>query len=197
MAARPRARRCGVVGPDLGREGRHERARRPRRTLDQGRVAHLAEQIARSPAPAARGPGQLRGRRGRDRPARSARAGPTTCRQLQAAAAIGQSFLIRAYDECFRRHGRHAAQILLTHDDFDSRPRYLNVRNTLTALFDWDAVPVINENDTISVDEIKFGDNDRLAAMVDEPAASPVLVILSVVDGLYGHRPGFGRRRAS
>ena len=87
-------------------------------------------------------------------------------------------------------HGRHAAQLLLTHEDFDSRPRYLNVRNTLTALFDYDAVPVINENDTISVDEIKFGDNDRLAAMVTNLLRAPLLVILSVVDGLYRSDPG-------
>jgi glutamate 5-kinase len=81
---------------------------------------------------------------------------------------------------------------LLTHEDFDSRPRYLNMRNTLTALFEWDAVPVINENDTISVDEIKFGDNDLLAAMVTNLLRAPLLVILSVVDGLYRTDPGSG-----
>ena len=117
---------------------------------------------------------------------------PDNLRQLQAAAAVGQAYLIRAYDEGLRRHGRHAAQLLLTHEDFDSRPRYLNMRNTLTALFEWDAVPVINENDTISVDEIKFGDNDRLAAMVTNLLQAPLLVILSVVDGLYRTDPGSG-----
>jgi glutamate 5-kinase len=117
---------------------------------------------------------------------------PENLRELQAAAAIGQAYLIRAYDEGFRRHGRHAAQLLLTHEDFDSRPRYLNMRNTLTALFEWDAVPVINENDTISVDEIKLGDNDRLAAMVTNLLRAPLLVILSVVDGLYRSDPGTG-----
>jgi glutamate 5-kinase len=115
---------------------------------------------------------------------------PDNLRELQAAAAIGQAYLIRAYDEGFRRHGRHAAQLLLTHEDFDSRPRYLNMRNTLNALFDFNAVPVINENDTISVDEIKFGDNDRLAAMVTNLLRAPLLVILSVVDGLYRSDPG-------
>ena len=115
---------------------------------------------------------------------------PDNLRQLQAAAAIGQAYLIRAYDEGFRRHGRHAAQLLLTHEDFDSRPRYLNMRNTLAALFEYDAVPVINENDTISVDEIKFGDNDKLAAMVANLLQAPLLVILSVVDGLYRADPG-------
>jgi glutamate 5-kinase len=119
---------------------------------------------------------------------------PDNLRQLQAAAAIGQSYLIRAYDECLRRHGRHAAQLLLTHEDFDSRPRYLNMRNTLHALFEWNAVPIINENDTISVDEIKFGDNDRLAAMVTNLLQAPLLVILSVVDGLFGADPAKGGR---
>ena len=114
---------------------------------------------------------------------------PDNLRQLQAAAAVGQSYLIRAYDEGLRRHGRHAAQLLLTHEDFDSRPRYLNMRNTLNALFEWNAVPIINENDTISVDEIKFGDNDRLAAMVTNLLQAPLLVILSVVDGLYRTDP--------
>ncbi len=98
--------------------------------------------------------------------------------------------MIRAYDEGLRRHRRHAAQLLLTHEDFDSRPRYLNMRNTLHALFECDAVPIINENDTISVDEIKFGDNDRLAAMVTNLLQAPLLVILSVVDGLYRTEPG-------
>ena len=115
---------------------------------------------------------------------------PDNLRQLQAAAAVGQAYLIRAYDEGLRRHRRHAAQLLLTHEDFDSRPRYLNMRNTLHALFECDAVPVINENDTISVDEIKFGDNDRLAAMVTNLLQAPLLVILSVVDGLYRGEPG-------
>ena len=84
-----------------------------------------------------------------------------------------RSVLIRAYDEGLKRHERHAAQLLLTHEDFDSRPRYLNMRNTLNALFECDAVPIINENDTISVDEIKFGDNDRLAAMVTNLIQAP------------------------
>ena len=122
---------------------------------------------------------------------------PDNLRELQAAAAIGQALLIRAYDEGLRRHGIHAAQILLTHEDFDDRQRYLNTRNTLTALFDWNAVPIINENDTISVDEIRFGDNDRLAAMVTNLLRAPLLVILSVVDGLYAtdpHRAGSANR---
>jgi glutamate 5-kinase len=158
--------------------------------LDPARIGHLAEQISAimdtgrkvalvSSGAVGAGVGQLGLARR-----------PDNLRQLQAAAAIGQSYLIRAYDECLRRHGRHAAQLLLTHEDFDSRLRYLNMRNTLTALFEYDAVPIINENDTISVDEIKFGDNDRLAAMVTNLLQAPLLVILSVVEGLYRTDPG-------
>jgi glutamate 5-kinase len=161
----------------------------PDGTLDPARIGHLAEQICAvmdrgckvalvSSGAVGAGMGQLGWKRR-----------PDNLPQLQAAAAVGQSYLIRAYDEGFRRHGRHAAQLLLTHEDFDSRPRYLNMRNTLHALFECDAVPVINENDTISVDEIKFGDNDRLAAMVTNLLQAPLLVILSVVDGLYRTAP--------
>ncbi len=157
----------------------------PNGTLDHDRVDSLAEQICAVAATGRRvalvssgavgaGVGQLA------LPGR-----PESLPQIQAAAAIGQAFLIRAYDEGFRHHGRHAAQILLTHEDFDHRQRYLNVRNTLAALFDYRAVPIINEHDTISVDEIRFGDNDRLAAMVANLLQAPLLVILSVVDGLY------------
>jgi glutamate 5-kinase len=160
--------------------------------LDPARIDHLAEQVCAvldsgrkvalvSSGAVGAGIGQLGLHRR-----------PDNLRQLQAAAAIGQAYLIRAYDEGLRRHGRHAAQLLLTHEDFDSRPRYLNMRNTLTALFEWDAVPIINENDTISVDEIKFGDNDRLAAMVTNLLRAPLLVVLSVVDGLYRTDPGSG-----
>ena len=142
-------------------------------TLDPARIHHLAEQISTvmdtgrkialvSSGAVGAGMGQL----GLDRR-------PDNLRQLQAAAAVGQSYLIRAYDESLRRHGRHAAQLLLTHEDFDSRPRYLNMRNTLQALFEWNAVPIINENDTISVDEIRFGDNDQLAAMVTNLVQRP------------------------
>ena len=157
----------------------------PDATLDPARIGHLSEQICAvmdrgikvalvSSGAVGAGMGQLGWKRR-----------PDNLPQLQAAAAVGQSYLIRAYDEGFRRHRQHAAQLLLTHEDFDSRSRYLNMRNTLHALFECDAVPVINENDTISVDEIKFGDNDRLAAMVTNLLQAPLLVILSVVDGLY------------
>jgi glutamate 5-kinase len=157
-------------------------------TLDPARIDQLAEQISLvmdsgrrvalvSSGAVGAGMGQLGWKRR-----------PDNLRQLQAAAAVGQAYLIRAYDEGLRRHRRHAAQLLLTHEDFDSRPRYLNMRNTLHALFECDAVPIINENDTISVDEIKLGDNDQLAAMVTNLLQAPLLVILSVVEGLYRAR---------
>lgn len=114
---------------------------------------------------------------------------PTDLPHLQAAAAIGQATLIRTYEEALGRHGYHAAQLLLTANDFRNRDRYLNVRNTLNTLFEYGVVPIINENDTVSVREIKFGDNDQLAAMVSNLLERPLLVILSVVDGLYDGDP--------
>jgi glutamate 5-kinase len=115
---------------------------------------------------------------------------PTDLRQLQACAAIGQSFLMRAYQECFDRHNTNAAQILLTAGDFDNRARYLNVRNTILTLFEWSVLPIINENDTVSVAEIKLGDNDHLAAMLTNLLQAPLLILLTSVDGLYSDDPG-------
>lgn len=114
---------------------------------------------------------------------------PKDLPHLQAAAATGQAHLMRTYDDVLKKHGYHAAQLLLTANDFRHRDRYLNVRNTLHTLFEYGVVPIINENDTVSVREIKFGDNDRLAAMVTNLLPSPLLVILSVVDGLYDGDP--------
>lgn len=114
---------------------------------------------------------------------------PKDLPHLQAAAATGQAHLMRTYDDVMKKHGYHAAQLLLTADDFRHRDRYLNVRNTLHTLFEYGVVPIINENDTVSVHEIKFGDNDRLAAMVANLLQNPLLVILSVVDGLYNGDP--------
>src|SRR5262249_40049600 len=114
---------------------------------------------------------------------------PTDLRHLQACAAVGQGFLMRAYQECLSRHGAHPAQILLTASDFDNRARYLNARNTILALFEWDCLPIINENDTVSVAEIRFGDNDKLAAMVTNLLQAPRLILLTVVDGLYTADP--------
>jgi glutamate 5-kinase len=114
---------------------------------------------------------------------------PSDLRHLQACAAVGQSFLMRAYEECLSRHGIPTAQILLTAGDFDNRTRYLNARNTILTLLEWDCLPIINENDTVSVAEIRFGDNDHLAAMVTNLLQAPLLVLLSVVDGLYSADP--------
>ncbi len=114
---------------------------------------------------------------------------PTELPHLQACAAIGQSALMQLYQESLGRHGVNTAQILLTASDFDSRARYLNVRNTIRTLFEYDALPIINENDTVSVAEIKFGDNDHLAAMVTNLLRAPLLVLLTNVDGLYSDDP--------
>ena len=116
---------------------------------------------------------------------------PSELAQLQAVAAIGQSCLIEAYERALRGRGRHVAQLLLVADDLQDRARYLNIRNTLLTLLDLGAVPVINENDTVSVEELRtsFGDNDRLAALVATLLGAPLLVLLSDVDGLYDRHP--------
>jgi glutamate 5-kinase len=103
----------------------------------------------------------------------------------QAAAAIGQSSLMWLYEKTFGAHGRKVAQVLLTREDLSNRTRFLNARNTLHTLLEYGVVPIINENDTVSVDEIKFGDNDNLSGMVAHLVDADLLVILSDVDGLY------------
>jgi len=120
---------------------------------------------------------------------------PTDLAKLQAVAAVGQTHLIQTYDRTFAKHGRRAAQVLLTVEDVDDRIRYLNVRNTLHSLLDFGAIPIINENDTVSVDELKttFGDNDRLAAMVTNLLRAPLLVVLSDIDGLYDGDPSLAQ----
>ena len=115
----------------------------------------------------------------------SLRARPTALPKLQAAAAVGQCKLISIYDEAFAVHGYHAAQMLLTREDFEERTRYVNARNTLWALLEMDAVPVINENDTIAIDELKFGDNDIISSLVTHLLQADLLILLSDVDGLY------------
>ncbi len=116
---------------------------------------------------------------------------PKDLAKLQAVAAVGQCYLVQTYDRALRAFGRHAAQVLLTFDDVGDRTRYLNVRNTLLALLELGAVPIINENDTVSVEELQttFGDNDRLAAMVTNLIRAPLLVLLSDVEGLYDGDP--------
>jgi glutamate 5-kinase len=116
---------------------------------------------------------------------------PTDVARLQAVAAIGQARLIEAYDRTLRIYGRHAAQVLLTADDLDHRARYLNVRNTLICLLEYGAIPIINENDTVAVEELMatFGDNDGLAARVTTLLGAPLLIILSDVEGLFDGDP--------
>jgi glutamate 5-kinase len=108
---------------------------------------------------------------------------------LQACAAVGQSALMQVYQECLSPFNLQTAQILLTAGDFDNRVRYLNVRNTILTLFEYHCLPIINENDTVSIAEIKFGDNDHLAAMVTNLLRAPLLVLLTNVDGLFSGDP--------
>jgi glutamate 5-kinase len=108
--------------------------------------------------------------------------------KLQATAAIGQSQLMKVYDSFFRLKEIISAQILLTAEDLNNRTRYLNVRNTLSTLFRYRVIPIINENDSVSVDEIKFGDNDTLASLVTTLIDADLLIILSDINGLYVDR---------
>lgn len=160
-------------------------------TLSFGRIAQLAEELIDivetgrhvvlvSSGAVGAGMGQL-----------GIKERPSDVAKLQAIAAVGQTNLIETYDSTLRKHGYHAAQVLLTADDLDDRTRYLNVRNTLLSLIEFGAIPIINENDTVAVDELvaKFGDNDRLAAMVTNLIRAPLLVILSDVDGVYDGDP--------
>lgn len=107
----------------------------------------------------------------------------------QATAAVGQSSLMWAYEKCFVSHNKKVAQILLTRDDFSDRKRYINSKNTLDALLSYDVIPIINENDTVATDELKFGDNDNLASLVAGLIEAERLVILSDVDGLFSDDP--------
>lgn len=114
---------------------------------------------------------------------------PHAMHELQAAAAVGQMGLVQCYETCFREHGIHTAQVLLTHADMADRQRYLNARSTLRTLLGLGVIPVINENDTVVTDEIKFGDNDTLAALVTNLVEADALVILTDQAGLYDADP--------
>lgn len=115
---------------------------------------------------------------------------PHALHELQAAAAVGQMGLIQAYESQFQRHRIHTAQVLLSRDDLTDRTRYLNARSTLRTLLKLGVVPIINENDTVATEEIRFGDNDTLAALVANLVESQVLVIMTDKDGLYDRDPG-------
>jgi glutamate 5-kinase len=114
---------------------------------------------------------------------------PSEIPKRQAVAAVGQAGLIMEYEKAFERCGRKVAQVLLTSDDLSNRKRYLNGRNTLLTLLSWDVVPVINENDTVAVEEIKVGDNDNLAAMITLLMDAEILVNLTDIDGLFTRDP--------
>ncbi|MES2364614.1 MAG: glutamate 5-kinase [Pseudomonadota bacterium] len=114
---------------------------------------------------------------------------PGTIHELQAAAAVGQMGLVQAYESSFRQHTLHTAQILLTHDDLSDRTRYLNALSTLRTLLALKVIPIINENDTVATDEIRFGDNDTLAALVTNLIEADALVILTDQAGLYTADP--------
>jgi glutamate 5-kinase len=114
---------------------------------------------------------------------------PQAMHELQAAAAVGQMGLVQVYESCFREHGLHTAQVLLTHADLADRQRYLNARSTLRTLLALGVVPIINENDTVVTDEIKFGDNDTLAALVTNLIEADCLIILTDQAGLYSRDP--------
>ena len=114
---------------------------------------------------------------------------PHEMHKLQAAAAVGQMGLAQAYQDAFSRHGLHTAQILLTHEDLSDRKRYLNARSTITTLLKLGVIPIINENDTVVTDEIKFGDNDTLGALVANLIEADALVILTDQDGLFSADP--------
>jgi glutamate 5-kinase len=114
---------------------------------------------------------------------------PHALYELQAAAAVGQMGLVQAYESRFQRFGLHTAQVLLTHDDLADRQRYLNARSTLRTLLRLGVVPVVNENDTVATEEIRFGDNDTLAALVANLVEADLLVLLTDQSGMYDRDP--------
>ncbi|KHK00775.1 glutamate 5-kinase [Desulfovibrio sp. TomC] len=114
---------------------------------------------------------------------------PTFLPHRQAASAIGQSRIMHAYDQEFARHGRIAAQVLLTRDDLDNRERYLNLRNTLSTLFDLGAVPVVNENDSVAISELVYGDNDCLAGLLVGAVGAELFVNLTSARGVFAENP--------
>jgi len=159
------------------------------RGLDSAAIAHWADQVARlkemgrqvllvSSGAIAEGMQRLGWKRR-----------PHALHELQAAAAVGQMGLVQVYETCFRKHGLHTAQVLLTHDDLADRARYLNARSTLRTLLALNVIPIINENDTVVTEEIKFGDNDTLGALVTNLIEADALVILTDQKGLYSADP--------
>ena len=159
------------------------------RGIDQGAVARLAEQIstlkARGKETVLVSSGAIA--EGMQRLGWGER--PAAIHALQAAAAVGQMGLVQAYEAAFSRFGVRTAQILLTHEDLSDRRRYLNARSTLLTLLNLGVIPVINENDTVTTDEIRFGDNDTLGALVTNLIEADALVLLTDQQGLYRSDP--------
>lgn len=116
---------------------------------------------------------------------------PRALHELQAAAALGQMGLIQQFESCFKQHNIHAAQVLLTHEDLSNRQRYLNARSTLKTLLSLGAVPIINENDTVATEEIRFGDNDTLGALVSNLVEADTLILLTDQHGLFNKDPRY------
>jgi len=116
---------------------------------------------------------------------------PRALHELQAAAALGQMGLIQNFESCFKQHGIHTAQVLLTHEDLSDRQRYLNARSTLKTLLELGAIPIINENDTVATDEIRFGDNDTLGALVCNLVEADTLILLTDQQGLFNKDPRY------
>lgn len=160
-----------------------------REGLDHGRIAEIAGEIA---AIRSRGMEVIlvsSGAMAAGRPALGLSEKPRSIPQKQAVAAVGQPRLMQAYQEAFARHGLLVGQILLTGDDLAVRSRFQNARAAIDALVAYGAVPVINENDTVAVDEIKFGDNDYLSSLVTNLVEADLLLILTDIDGLYDADP--------
>ena len=118
---------------------------------------------------------------------------PHALHELQAAAALGQMGLVQNFESCFKQHDIHTAQVLLTHEDLGNRQRYLNARSTLKTLLNLGAIPIINENDTVATDEIRFGDNDTLGALVSNLVEADTLILLTDQQGLYDEDPRFNK----
>lgn len=114
---------------------------------------------------------------------------PQAIHELQAAAAVGQMHLVQTYEQAFQQYQRHTAQVLVDHDDLSNRQRYLNARSTLLTLLELNVVPVVNENDTVVTDEIRFGDNDSLAALIANLVEAETLIILTDREGMYEKDP--------
>ncbi|MEO0716610.1 MAG: glutamate 5-kinase, partial [Planctomycetota bacterium] len=161
----------------------------PGGSLDRPVLLDLAAQVARARAAGSRVAIVSSGAVACGMPALGLTTMPTRIVEKQAAAAIGQAILIRAWDEALDPARTSVAQVLLTAADLDDRARFLNARHTLETLLARGIVPIINEKDTVATDEIRFGDNDRLAARVALMAGADMLVLLSDVDGLYSANP--------